>query len=87
MSSQFVHRNAEVFEKPDDFIPERWMGDDGQRLDKWLVNFSKGPRQCLGREYVYLLCNIWSERTNLCLSGSPGQSCTSASRTYTADST
>ncbi|PGH08839.1 hypothetical protein AJ79_05843 [Helicocarpus griseus UAMH5409] len=53
MSSQFVHRNESVFEKPNDFIPDRWMGDNGQRLDKWLVNFSRGPRQCLGRELAW----------------------------------
>ena len=43
------------FEKPDEFIPERWM-DDGERdpifeNDKAeaLKPFSYGPRDCIGK--------------------------------------
>lgn len=52
MSSHFVHRNASVFEDPNEFVPERWLGTDGRNLDRWLVSFSRGPRSCLGLKYA-----------------------------------
>jgi len=48
MSSHFVHRNAEIFQDPNIFVPDRWQGSQGKDLEKFLVNFSKGPRSCLG---------------------------------------
>ncbi|CAN9450796.1 unnamed protein product [Alternaria alternata] len=45
--STFVHFNADIFPKPDEFMPERWL-DESAELDKWLVAFSRGPRMCLG---------------------------------------
>ncbi|ETS76939.1 hypothetical protein PFICI_10813 [Pestalotiopsis fici W106-1] len=30
------------------FNPKRWLSDEGRQLDKYLVTFSKGARQCLG---------------------------------------
>lgn len=44
--STFVHYNASIFPRPDDFVPERWLESD--ELDEWLVAFSRGPRMCLG---------------------------------------
>jgi cytochrome P450 len=55
MSSHFVHRNARVFEDPNEFVPERWLGADGRNLDRWLVSFSRGPRSCLGLKYAIIL--------------------------------
>ena len=52
MSSHFIHRNAEIFESPDEFRPERWLHENGKKLDRWLVSFSRGPRSCLGLKYV-----------------------------------
>ncbi|KIW18531.1 hypothetical protein PV08_02819 [Exophiala spinifera] len=48
MSSHFVHRNADIFEEPNEFRPERWLGPDARKLERWLVSFSRGPRSCLG---------------------------------------
>lgn len=48
----FVPDAAPVcFEKPEQFIPERWLTQDKeaqQRHEKFFVPFSKGPRNCLG---------------------------------------
>lgn len=52
MSSHIVHRNATLFEDPDVFKPERWLGEDGKKLERWLVPFSRGPRSCLGLKYT-----------------------------------
>ncbi|TFK73743.1 cytochrome P450 [Pluteus cervinus] len=48
MGHTMVHRNPEIFHDPDQFMPERWLQDDAQSLDRYLVAFSKGPRSCLG---------------------------------------
>ncbi|KAL4813780.1 cytochrome P450 [Aspergillus spinulosporus] len=52
-SSHFVHTNPDIFEDPHSFIPERWLGEKGKSLDKWLLAFSRGPRSCLGQQCVY----------------------------------
>lgn len=52
MSSHFVHRNATIFDDPNEFDPERWLGPSGKNLDRWLVAFSRGPRSCLGFKYA-----------------------------------
>ncbi|KAH7037076.1 cytochrome P450 [Microdochium trichocladiopsis] len=49
MSAYAVHRDKEIWgENAHEFDPARWLGGDGKSLDKWLVSFSKGARQCLG---------------------------------------
>jgi cytochrome P450 len=47
MSAIFVHDNESIFPSPGNFTPERWL-DKGKRLEKFLVSFSKGSRQCVG---------------------------------------
>lgn len=41
-----------IFPNPHDFDPERWIraAEKGERLDRYLVNFSKGSRICLGMQ-------------------------------------
>jgi cytochrome P450 len=40
----------EIFTSPDKFDPERWgrAAAKGIRLEKYLVNFSRGSRMCVG---------------------------------------
>lgn len=42
--------NPKVFEKPHDFIPERWERED-YKEKKQIVSmmFSAGPRSCIGK--------------------------------------
>lgn len=65
MTSIFMHMNPEIFPRPKEFEPERWLddnspsspsdgsssADDGAKkhLSNYLVNFSKGTRGCLGQ--------------------------------------
>ena len=51
MTSIFAHDNPVVFPEPHRFIPERWLGEKtaAERKDRYLVNFSKGTRACLGQ--------------------------------------
>ena len=42
MASTFVHRSDVIFEDPDSFKPERWLGEGAKGLEKNLVAFSRG---------------------------------------------
>ncbi|KAJ4361505.1 hypothetical protein N0V95_001842 [Ascochyta clinopodiicola] len=60
MSSWLVHLNPSLFPSPEEFRPERWLEPGAERLKKYLVNFSRGSRICIGRdlakaEIVYTL--------------------------------
>jgi hypothetical protein len=48
----FVLMNPTIFPDPENFDPERWL-DKEKRLDKYLVSFGKGSRQCLGINLAY----------------------------------
>lgn len=63
MSSWLVHMNPDLFSSPDEFQPERWLEPGANHLKKYLVNFTKGSRTCLGKdlarmEIVYTLALI-----------------------------
>ncbi len=54
MSSMFLHYKSDVFPEPHLFRPDRWLDLDrekassGDRLDNYLVPFSRGTRACVG---------------------------------------
>ena len=49
MTSTLIHQNPEIFEQPLEFFPERWLDPQKRkRLERYLVPFSKGTRQCAG---------------------------------------
>ncbi|PYH77104.1 cytochrome P450 [Aspergillus uvarum CBS 121591] len=48
-----IHDNADIFSEPTKFQPERWLGEKGKALDRWMVAFSKGSRQCIGSPLAY----------------------------------
>ena len=48
-----LHHSKDVFERPDEFLPERWLITDEEKLTvmkKTWNPFSWGPRQCLGQK-------------------------------------
>jgi cytochrome P450 len=49
-SGYFILMNATIFPEPSKFRPERWLKDSkyNRSLEKYLVNFGKGTRQCVG---------------------------------------
>jgi cytochrome P450 len=51
MTSMIVHKDPSIFSDPHSFRPERWI--ENPRLDRFLVSFSKGSRQCLGINLAY----------------------------------
>ena len=50
ISHIFIHDNPDIFESPHQFKPERWMGDEGKELNHWLLSFSKGRTDCIGKK-------------------------------------
>jgi len=44
----FVSFSEEVFTRPHEFLPDRWLEPGSKALESWLVVFSRGPRSCLG---------------------------------------
>jgi hypothetical protein len=80
-----VHRNEEVFEKAEEWLPERWMGDKKKEVKDWFWAFGSGSRGCIGRDFAiqgasiisHLLYSVYfifgnANRLcrNACLSGS-----------------
>ncbi|XP_071322456.1 uncharacterized protein [Trachinotus anak] len=45
--SHAVHRDPEVFQQPDNFLPERWSGRNAGQ-EHFLCSFGGGPRSCIG---------------------------------------
>ncbi|KAI9036290.1 uncharacterized protein KD926_002108 [Aspergillus affinis] len=53
--SYFIHRDPILFPEPSTFNPERWLQDHEQtdHLKRYIVNFSKGSRVCVGMSLAY----------------------------------
>ena len=50
------HHDPNVFSDPGSFRPERWLVGDTEiiEMEKNMMPFSKGSRQCPGQKYVSL---------------------------------
>lgn len=55
MSSWMMHRDPTVFTDPMKFNPERWLQstEEAQRLNRNMVPFGRGSRQCVGMPLAY----------------------------------
>ncbi|KAI9705095.1 MAG: hypothetical protein M1836_006878 [Candelina mexicana] len=53
MNPLFMHMNKEIFPDPHAFEPERWLKPGGKQLEKYLVPFGRGTRQCAGLNLAY----------------------------------
>jgi len=59
-----VHRDEDIFPRSGDFVAERWLGDSGKKLERYLTSFGKGSRSCLGvnlasGELYLVLSHMW----------------------------
>jgi len=51
MSIYLMHSDPEVYERPDEFVPERWVdGNVTPAMVRNYVPFCKGSRNCLGQK-------------------------------------
>jgi cytochrome P450 len=53
MSAYLQHNDPAVFPDPAIFQPERWLGENGAGLDKYLVSFGKGTHGCIGSTFAW----------------------------------
>ena len=42
-----------MYERPGEFLPDRWLGPNAKACDTALSVFSKGPRSCFGVNLAY----------------------------------
>ncbi|KAK7715681.1 hypothetical protein SLS63_011357 [Diaporthe eres] len=49
-----AHRNPDIFDEPEEFRPERWLGDGAKRAQASFIPFSTGGRGCIGRNISYM---------------------------------
>lgn len=54
MSAFVAHRTEYTFPQADEYIPERWLGEEGKSLQPFFLAFSAGARGCIGRNISYL---------------------------------
>jgi hypothetical protein len=48
-----VHRNEAVFKRAEEWIPERWMGEEGKNeATKWFWAFGSGSMGCIGKWFA-----------------------------------
>lgn len=50
-----VQRDPRLFEEPDGFVPERWLGDAAKDLPKFAYfPFGSGPRRCISTTFAMM---------------------------------
>ena len=55
VSTWVMHRRADLWEEPEEFRPERYLGDAGKAMNRWQsLAFGGGPRYCIGVNFAYL---------------------------------
>ncbi|OBT77934.1 hypothetical protein VF21_04356 [Pseudogymnoascus sp. 05NY08] len=67
MSVAQLHHDESIFPDSHQWIPERWLNSNGelnQGLDKYLLSFTRGSRQCLGMhlgwsELYLVISSLW----------------------------
>ncbi|XP_024918387.1 uncharacterized protein LOC103390318 isoform X2 [Cynoglossus semilaevis] len=68
--SHGVHRDPEVFQQPDNFLPERWSGGNAGQ-EHLLCSFGGGPRNCIGSKLTHIVlkevCLYLLENYHWCL--------------------
>ncbi|XP_075739416.1 cytochrome P450 4V2 [Rhipicephalus microplus] len=50
-----LHRNPDQFDKPEEYIPERFMSEENSRRHPYsYLPFSAGPKNCIGQKFVMM---------------------------------
>ena len=52
-----LHRNPKYWENPNEFIPERFLGEQKKQSMQYFYPFGAGPRMCIGAGFaIYEMC-------------------------------
>lgn len=63
----FATKDPKVFDRPEEFVPDRFVGEEGEKLLKY-VTWSNGPetasptvgdKQCAGKDFVVLITRLF----------------------------
>lgn len=54
VSAYVAHHDEQAFPNSNQFLPERFLGEQGKALQPFFVAFSAGARACIGRNISYL---------------------------------
>lgn len=57
MTSLLLHHDESIYPSSHTFNPSRWLDDP--RLDRYLVAYSKGSRQCVGQSLANAELHMW----------------------------
>ncbi len=57
MTSVLINQDESIFPDWREFKPERWI--ENPKLDRYMVAFSKGTRQCVGMPLAYAEMYLW----------------------------
>jgi cytochrome P450 len=68
MPTWVMHRGERFWDDPEEFRPERWLGNDHDRPEYAYFPFGGGPRRCIGQQFAMteaqlVLATIASEWT------------------------
>ncbi|KAF2634756.1 cytochrome P450 [Massarina eburnea CBS 473.64] len=56
-----LHQREKVFSEAGSWKPERWITDDGKKLEemrRWFWAFSKGSRTCVGKDFTLIVMKL-----------------------------
>jgi cytochrome P450 len=78
VSPYLIHRHPDLWDRPDAFRPERFLGDEAEEAAQALryIPFGHGPRHCIGKHFAMLemplvLATIHRRRILIRASGPP----------------
>lgn len=63
MTSVILHHDERHFPNSWKFDPDRWLGEEGKKLDRYNVGFGKGGRICLGMNQAYGIMRLVMAQT------------------------
>lgn len=52
VAAHCLHMNPSIFPAPEEFRPERWMGEGRREKERWFWAFSSGGRMCIGNHFA-----------------------------------
>lgn len=53
LSPYVTHRHPQLWKRPNDFCPERFLDGSEDNLDGKFIPFMRGPRNCIGKYFAY----------------------------------
>ncbi|PYI09625.1 cytochrome P450 [Aspergillus sclerotiicarbonarius CBS 121057] len=53
LSHLAIHFDPEIFDQPEEFRPERWIGEQGKERNPWLLSFSKERTDWIGKMLAF----------------------------------